>query len=293
MTVTTLRNILGQTDYAPPFKEVAFDHQFVPVLVSLLSSQYQKVQIEAAWCLANIASSTAACTKMVVDQGAVDPMMKFLQSDHEDLVTNALWCLSNICGDDQNRDALLQKGVLTRMTNVPLHLVDTATLAWSMSNLCRGDASYALVSPCIPTLARLLMMEKDDDHDDDETVAEACWALAFCTESSQYSHAFIDTIIQQKGLCQRLVDLLISSSSRNLKRMHPLLRALGGIAASDEKHTSAVTQCNPFPAFRKLIKHFDATVRKHICWILSNVTANTDRDVERKSQTPEMYLGLI
>ncbi len=116
--------------------------------------------------------------------------------------------MSNIAGDSpQYRDFVLQHGAmqpllqnLMRLSNKQ-HQSTMRRHTWALSNFCCGrpQPPFELVSPALPTLARLLL-----STDDDETLADACRSLAVL------SHGTSDRIqeIIKAGACWRIVNLL-------------------------------------------------------------------------------------
>lgn len=66
---------------------------------------------ETAWALTNIASTPM--TYVVVDSGAVRPLIQLLQHEVAEVREQAAWCLGNIAGDNKEfRDRLLHEGAM-------------------------------------------------------------------------------------------------------------------------------------------------------------------------------------
>ena len=69
---------------------------------------------ESAWALTNIASTSR--TSVVVESGAVRPLIALLKHDNADVREQSAWCLGNIAGDNKDfRDHLLGEGILQPM----------------------------------------------------------------------------------------------------------------------------------------------------------------------------------
>ena len=110
--LTWLRKQLS-VERSPPIDEV-IQSGAVPRLVELLSVSDPKLQLEAAWCLTNIASGTAEHTAVVIETGAVPTFVKLLQSPSEDVREQAVWALGNIAGDSPHcRDIVLDHQAMT------------------------------------------------------------------------------------------------------------------------------------------------------------------------------------
>lgn len=125
--VQRLRKLLSIPDN-PPIDEV-ISAGLVPAFVELLATPLCGVELvpadqkqaldmsfEAAWCLTNIASGTTNHCRIVVDAGAVPPLLGLLSSPSVETREQAVWCISNIAGDCAAfRDVLLNCGAMGRV----------------------------------------------------------------------------------------------------------------------------------------------------------------------------------
>lgn len=141
-------------------------------LVGFLSHGNAALAYNAAWALTNVAAGKADWTRMVVAQGAIPPLLRLLSSPDANLQEQSVWALGNIGGDSvELRDAVLAAGVLPPLLllnlDTPVSVLRTA--AFLIANLCRGtpQPDWAVVSPVLPLIARLLEAE------DDETLLDA------------------------------------------------------------------------------------------------------------------------
>lgn len=96
----------------PPVDEVLKAGVLQDLVHNLLARPADdKLIFESAWALTNIASTTR--TYVVVDAGAVPPLIQLLKHTNADVREQASWCLGNIAGDNKDyRDLLLQQGIV-------------------------------------------------------------------------------------------------------------------------------------------------------------------------------------
>ena len=83
----------------PPIDHV-IQAGIVPRLIECLSdNDHPKLQFEAAWSLTNIASGTSEHVKVVVDHGALPPLVVLLKSQDKTVQDQATRAVGNIAGN--------------------------------------------------------------------------------------------------------------------------------------------------------------------------------------------------
>eukprot|EP00924_Labyrinthula_sp_SR-Ha-C_P015035 maker-scaffold_9-snap-gene-6.50-mRNA-1 protein AED:0.01 eAED:0.01 QI:97/0.66/0.5/1/1/1/4/0/934 len=152
-----LRNILSlqQNQKSPCFSQDIIDKDIIPLLIAILKTNvgdepYEQdgenkekkdtpdlttvslnnaLQVEALWCLTNIAAFTSnftgggspetassvgsSETNILIKHNAVPTLVSLLKSNNRDILEQTVWVLGNIAGDDvQARDIVLNAGML-------------------------------------------------------------------------------------------------------------------------------------------------------------------------------------
>lgn len=251
------------------------------VVAALGAADAPEVQYEAAWCVTNIASGTAADTARLVACGAVPRLVALLAGAASDVLREqALWALGNIAGDGAGaRDAVLAAPGLAGAVQAAVRGADTRALlrtaAWALLLLCRGDPAPSLgaVRALLPALGVLL-------HSRDGAVAgDACAAL-LCVATGASADgglcARVDAVVAL-GVVRRVTELLYSPAPGVAQCA---VRLLGRVAAGTDAHTQTVINVGALPALRSLLASADRGVRQDACWALSNITAGRREQVE-------------
>merc|ERR1712130_99844 len=274
------RRMLSVED-SPPIQDV-IDAGVVPRLMKFLEfSSEEKLQFEAAWTITNIASGTTSHTKCVVDYGGIGHFVNLLSSSNAEVCEQAVWALGNIAGDSSEyRDLVLRTGnsmqrlirILTNKQIPKMSMIRNAT--WCMSNFCRGKPkpNFDQIKACVPVLAKLVM------QNDNEVLTDSCWALSYVTDDQTQGNIKIQSVVQQAGICARLIYLLQHGSN---SVQVPALRTIGNIVTGDDKQTAIVLSSNPLPALLGTLSCQRKSLRKETCWTISNVTAGTPQQIQQ------------
>ena len=140
---------------------------------------------------------------------------------------------------------------------------------WTLSNMCRGkpQPAWHTVLPALPVLAQLVF------SNDDEVLADGCWALSYLSDgSNEKIQAVLDT-----GICARIVELMGHPPA---SVQTPALRTAGNVVTGDDCQTQCVINCGALPRLLALLNSPKKGIRKEACWTISNITAGTREQIQ-------------
>lgn len=268
-----VRKLLSKDD--PPIHAV-IRAGMVPSFVRHLGcADNPRLQFEATWVLTNLASDQTDSAQVVVDAGGMEALVPLLDSPDDDVREQSTWALGNLSGDCiAFRDRALYLGMVPALLRnfrpQQQRATLTQTMAWCMSNLCRGKPAprFHVVEPLLGALSWLIQ------KDDEEALADTCWALSYITEGGdECAQAVVDT-----GAAMRLVRLMEHPSPMI---QTPAVRAVGNILTGADQPTQVVIDAGALPILHRLLGHKKRAIKKEACWGLSNIAAGSRRQLQR------------
>ena len=186
------RRVLSLEHNAPLQKVI--DNNLVPKFITFIArDDMPKIQFEAAWCLTNLASGEHKHAQILLDHGAIEPLITLLTSQHLTVVEQAILCLGNLAGDNSCiRNIIIERGAVEPIANLLLRITAGSSFirnaSWTLSNLCRGRPGppFMKIKNAIPALAKVMI-----ENDSSEILTDICWAFSYITDGGQECIPFI------------------------------------------------------------------------------------------------------
>lgn len=208
--------------------------------------------------------------------GAIPPLLDLLECGVFEVAEQAVWAIGNIAGDnDDYRKMILELDGFSRIIEFATKNQGIKSAVrncvWCLSNLCRNqqrvEGMFCHIRPHLEFLSQLMR------YNDEEIVADVCWAFSFLTESSN----------EQKKEIIPSVDpplLMALICTKNPRIQCPALRIAGNIiSGEDNNDTQKMIDAGLVPILVALMKSATDTRKKEILWIISNITAGSTSQI--------------
>lgn len=238
----------------------------VPIFVRLLSSPNDDVREQAVWALGNIAGDSPPCRDLVLESGAMIPLLGQLQAQSKlSMLRNATWTLSNFCRGKPQPNFDRVRTALTTLAQLIFN-VDEEVLTdacWALSYLSDGpnDKIQAVIEAGVcRRLVELLM-----NH------SPAVQTPALRTVGNIVTGDDLQTqfIINHNALPCLLA--MLSSPKKGIKK--EACWTISNITAGNRDQIQAVMDANIIPPLVQLLETAEFDIRKEAAWAISNATS--------------------
>ncbi|GAM18234.1 hypothetical protein SAMD00019534_014090 [Acytostelium subglobosum LB1] len=249
-------------------------------LVALLSLDSPALLFEVIWTLTSITRASVDYATIVVNSGAIPPLIRIMVNSEDDVMEQSLFALGTIAeSSPMFRDALLHQtevlsllvGLLTQQPTKRLGVL--RCVMWTLSTLCGGKPypSFERLRPLLPLLYNILASAKDQ-----QILGEALMCLSYMTRGNNQEISIVATSFD---FVPRILDCMNVSTDKCI--LTPAIRTFGNIVAGDHNVTMLAMSYNPLPTIYRLLQNNDASIRKEMSWIVSNIVVGGPELIQR------------
>jgi importin subunit alpha-6/7 len=245
---------------------VVIDANAVPVFCKLLLSPSDDVREQAVWALGNIAGDSPTCRDLVLQLGALQPLLQQLQDNSKlSMLRNATWTLSNFCrGKPQPQFALVRPALGTLAQLIYSQDDEVLTDAcWALSYLSDGPnekIQAVIESGVVRRIVELLMHPQPSVQ-----------TPALRTAGNIVTGDDLQTQIVIN--CSALPCLLALLGSQKKGIRKEACWTLSNITAGNKQQIQAVIDANVLPPLIQLLSNAEFDIRKEAAWAISNATS--------------------
>ncbi|KAJ0398526.1 hypothetical protein ATCC90586_009976 [Pythium insidiosum] len=258
---------------------VLLQNGVIPTLVSLLDSSNEEVLEQAVWVLGNLAGEGSATRDLVLNAGALLPLVNQLKKtpwDRLSLLRILTWTLSNLC-DGQPRPVFDITIILPYLAKM-LTSTDTEILShvcWAFSHLCDGPSSHIQAVVDSDVCFRLVELLSHSSWRVTKPALRAIGNIVCAEDDHDYTQHIIE--------CGAVPSLrrLIAHSNREIQK--EACWTLSNIAAGTVDQIQHVLDSGCIPSLMGLASSdtTDAEVKSEACWVVLNATScGSDSQIE-------------
>lgn len=247
----------------------------VPHLVKLLTSNMPDVREQCAWCLGNIAGDGPELRDLVLNCGALSPLIANIAEPASlSLLRNCTWTLSNFCrGKPQPAlEAVLPAAQALCMLLKATSDVETMSdIAWALSYVSDGnnDRIEAVVAQgVVPNLIQLLQSGRP------ELIIPSLRTLGnIVTGSDSQTQAVLDA----EGALSNIIQV-IGHTKKNIRKEACWL--LSNIAAGNKAQISQLVNTPGLlrSVLGQLSESSEWDVRKEAAWVVCNIASGGTKE---------------
>lgn len=263
---------IGSSEYT----QAIVDEGAVPHLVALLQCANPDVREQCAWCLGNVAGDSPQLRNVVLNNGAMEPLLRNIAHPGNDsLLQNCVWTLSNLCRGKPQPDLPYLLPAIPHLVQLLKGDIKEVQMdaAWALSYLSDGDdvrIQAVMDSGVCSTLVSLL------EHKSASVITPILRTLGnFVSGNDSQTQTVLDC-----GVLSHIPSLL-ASPRKNIRKETCWL--LSNIAAGTEHQIGAIVGM-PTMVLSTVVNFVQTAeweVRKEATWVLSNIaTGGRERHVE-------------
>lgn len=274
-----IRRILSEKIHLPIQK--ILDHSAVTKMIAFSKNSGQPhLQLEATWCLANLASGTSEQTISLIQKNVIPLFIEHLKSPYVQIVEQAIWGLGNISGDClEFRNQVLQMKGGEELLAINETLTDPnlkRSLNWVFSNMCRLRSDKEPVNNYIIRFLPILIKNFVESVDP-EVIDDSLHGMAKNGKTTT-AHLFIENKDFMKKLKQ-VYDSFCANWQVNKQRIHSIHSILGGITSTNDDNSMIVIQEGFLRSLAFSLQFEDTSLQREICWVCSNIAIGNDNQV--------------
>ncbi|CAG9325796.1 unnamed protein product [Blepharisma stoltei] len=279
--LNSVRRLLSQSS-AIPIKQAA-EIGYIQLLIFYLNPQNRiEIQLEASWCLCNLAASDNGIVEKLVNSGAVQACLDVLNKENQEVAEHAIWCIGNIAGDYHAhfRQQMIDSGIIGILINF-LEEKDRLTRevmrtgAWTLHNLVRKR----VVIPEDTCKALLIFLKNWLDECEPAIKIDCLWAVAFLAEGGEKQ-------------IQLVIDSQILKRVTKYAKMHtgkfkePILRIFGNILTGNSQQEQVLLNLKILDILHETLQSKSAKIKKDALWSLSNLAASSRAQISKIVEHP-------
>ena len=266
--ILSLRSFLASN--SEETRSIPVSNEYLPLLISHLSSENALIVFNTCWCLTNITAGTQETARLVVNCGFFDYVERLLAHKQGEIVNQTIWTVSNVIGEERDlRNEAIQRKFPETVYNLlktPLSPLLMSNSIWLFSNLSSGlpYPPPSLLHLAISTVPLALLTPPSP-----QLHCDICALLVNCTNSGNVS--LIQSVLDL-NIIPVLKEWMESESS---KVVLGAIKVVGNLMLGMDAQVDRVVEGDMMDRLERVMDRRKRYIRKEVLWMLSNVAAGS------------------
>ena len=266
------------------------DNNILPRIIKMARNSSEKhLQLEATWCLANLASGSSEQTYYLIQHNVIDLLVNIASDTFLQIAEQAIWGLGNISGDcyefrtlvlNSKAPEVLIKVYSDNATNQNI----TTHIAWVLSNICRIKAEKEPYNIKLYNIIDTLVhMFTNHSHED---ILEDCIFGLSPYAKNKYLPIFCKPQFLSK--LRNYYLSLFTNWQNNIAKIQAIHLIIGGITSSEDSYADMLMKIGFLHELTSALTVNNDSVLREICWIFSNIAVGTDSQIVALLNEPNL-----
>ena len=268
----------------PPIK-IILNCDVLSGIISLLSDKYPvEFRYEALWCLINISYGDDGESEKIKNEGGIEKIIYCLSHDLDEIKELALWCIDNMAHEHKIRKCVAKKKLLNKLITLLSTSNNEIIIAHCLSVIKYLIKLYSVhklekidINKLINLISKIIINYEYDPNNNDvkHMFYNGCYFLSYISE---YYKKCKDLFFQN-NVIQRVIDLLRMPNVENdAYFLVILIKIIGNMICGNANQTSQMMDYQILDILKKHLLSEKGLIKKEICWIISNIAADTEQN---------------
>ena len=268
----------------PPIQTI-LKYNILSNLISLLNDSHDEFIYEAIWCLINISYGKMDEEQRIKIGGGIDNIISLLNHNLYEIIEMSLWCLDNISSDSLKlRKLLIKKKVINKLitllsthNNIKIISHCVSIIRCLIKLYSKKKLESIDISKLINLISKLVI-NFDYKNDNKIIIYDSMYILSYLSETLiKYKDLFFEN-----GFIQRICELINIPDIENDEYMlYTILKIMGNMIMGNVNQTNKILSYNILDFLKKHILSPNKDIKKEICWIISNISADNDENKKK------------
>lgn len=279
-----LRKLLCHEKY---INEIVSNYNLLSRIITLLDDNYPvEFKYEALWCLINISYVGEKESEKIKNKGGVNKVINLLKHNLDEIKIMSLWCLNNMVTDSLVIKKFLAKNKLINSLIVILTTNNNQKIIYYCVSIIKELIKLNLkevkktldVNNLINIISKIIM---ENEFIPENNIIKYIYHDCLCILSyiSEVFKKYRDTLLEN-GIISYLIELVkkpIFVEDQHLFLI--FLKIIGNLFCGNSNQAKQTLNYDILSILKKYITSNNLSIQKEVCWIISNISADTEESI--------------